>query len=166
MGAQSSSWSTLAIALVALVVTSCAKGPTLDEVLDEYARLRNEQTSVSCACPETIGAGMNFMTEQECLDASDPIDSDDLACMKQVLDSTSHDESKDIELMECYNEATAASIECKRTNLEICSTTASNDCVYAQENDFGACTGAYSSTLEQTLEATEALEALFGCTLS
>lgn len=165
MGTQSI-WSTLAIALAPLVVAGCPKGPTLDEVLDEYARLRNEQTSISCACPETIGAGMNFMTEQECLDASDPIDSEDLVCMKQVLGNTSHDESKDIELMECYNEATAASIECKRTNLEICSATASDACVSAQEHDYDVCTGAYSSTLEQTLEAIEAIEALFDCTLS
>lgn len=99
--------------------------------------LVNEYTSVGCACPETIGGGADFQTEQECLDAGSPLDDQDIACMKRVLE---------------------------RANLGICSVTASNDCASAQANDFGVCEVAYSGNNgAQVLEAAEALEALHTC---
>lgn len=153
-----------AAALVPLVATGCPTRPTLDDVLEEYTRLRNEYTSVGCACPETIGGGADYQTEQQCLDAGSPLDDQDIACMKRVLEGTSHEEAKDIELIECYNEATQVGIECKRANLGVCSVTASNNCASAQASDYGACEVAYSGNNAALVhEATEALEALHTC---
>ena len=153
-----------ATTLALLVETGCPTRPTLDDVLEEYVRLRNEYTSVGCACPETIGGGADFQTEQECLDAGSPLDDQDIACMKRVLEGTSHEEAKDIELIECYNEAIPIAIDCKRANLGVCSVTDSNDCASALGHDYDACEIAYSGNNgAQVLEAVEALEALHTC---
>ena len=160
MGMRLTSWSTLAIVLVPLLVASCQKGPTLDEVLEDYDRLRKELVAVTCACPEIVGVPVTFATEQECVEASGSVD---LACMKQVLVDTSHEESKDIELLECYNAAIQVTIDCMRTNLEVCSATTGYDCSESKARDFDACQGPYSSTTEQYFEAGEAFEALFAC---
>lgn len=150
-----------ATALVLVVETGCPTRPTLDDVLEEYARLRNEYTSVSCACPETIGIGEGYQTEQECLDSGSPLDDQDIACMKRILEGTSHEEAKDIELIECYNEAIQIGIDCKRANLGVCSVTASDDCASAKANDFDACEIAYSGNdAARVHEASEALDAL------
>jgi hypothetical protein len=152
----------LACLMMAYIGAGCVDppptGPSLEEAIQEFKRLRNEQRTVLCACPTTIvnasGDGY-YESEQECLDSIGLVDDENLDCMRGVLAEIHASETDSAKLIQCYNEAYEVFNRCNAENVQACSGSVQYECHQKKQNAVEDCHAALSD---------EQIESLFLCT--
>lgn len=146
----------LSVLCLVFLALSCSHEDTLADALQAFSDARNEERLVSCACPETIvtADGGSYESQAECLANTSEVDEADLTCMEGVLGTLSDNVEDRVELIECLSRAISARTQCKRANLEVCSSETVVSCHDQQVGSLDACQAGYAS---------DELEALWLC---